>query len=89
MESMIARGNIEIGNVYLGRGNYSEAEKYFQQALEAAQRYGGRQNEARARLALASLYIQRGETDRGLGFDRAGIDFLSSLAVIGLRHHRH
>jgi serine/threonine protein kinase/tetratricopeptide (TPR) repeat protein len=68
MESMIARGNVEIGNVYLGRGSYSEAEKNFQQALEAAQRYGGRRNEARSRLALASLYIQRGESDRGLEF---------------------
>ena len=68
MESMIARGNIEIGNVYFGRGNYSGAEQYFQQALESAQRYGGKQNEARARLSLGSLYIQRGEADRGLSF---------------------
>src|ERR1043165_4516719 len=68
MESMIARGNIEIGNVYFGRGNYSAAEQYFQQGLEAAQRYGGKQNEARARLSLGSLYIQRFEADRGLTF---------------------
>src|SRR2546426_747621 len=75
MESLIARGNIEIGNVYLGRGNYNDAENYFQQALEAAQHYGGRQNEARARLSLASLYIQRGETDRGLGFEEQALAF--------------
>jgi serine/threonine protein kinase/tetratricopeptide (TPR) repeat protein len=75
MESLIARGNIEIGNVYLVRGNYNDAENYFQQALEAAQHYGGRQNEARARLSLASLYIQRGETDRGLGFEEQALAF--------------
>jgi tetratricopeptide (TPR) repeat protein len=75
MESMIARGNIEIGNVHLGRGNYSDAEKHFQQALEAAQRYGGRRNEARSRLALASLYIQRGEADRGLAFGDQALAF--------------
>ncbi len=45
-----------------------QAEQAFQQALEVAQRYGGKQNEARARLSLGSLYIQRGETDRGLTF---------------------
>src|SRR5437763_10540 len=75
MESLIARGNIEIGNVYLVRGNYNDAENYFQQALEAAQHYGGRQNEARARLSLASLYIQRGETDRGLGLEGQALAF--------------
>jgi serine/threonine protein kinase/tetratricopeptide (TPR) repeat protein len=75
MESLIARGNIEIGNVYMGRGNYSDAEKYFQQGLEAAQRYTGRQNEARARLSLGSLYIQRGETVRGLGFVEQALTF--------------
>jgi tetratricopeptide (TPR) repeat protein len=61
--------------VYLVRGNYNDAENYFQQALEAAQRYTGRQNEARARLSLGSLYIQRGETDRGLGFVEQALIF--------------
>ncbi len=75
MESLIARGSIELGNVHLGRGDYTAAEKYFQDGLEAAQRYGGRQNEARARLSLASLYIQRGETDRGLGYDEQALAF--------------
>src|SRR6185436_20527125 len=54
MESLIARGNIEIGNIYLGAGKYNEAEEYFQRALEAGQCDGGRQNEARARRTLAS-----------------------------------
>lgn len=75
MESLIARGSLELGNVHLGRGDYTAAEKYFQAGLEAAQRYGGRQNEARARLSLASLYIQRGETDRGLGYDEQALAF--------------
>jgi len=66
METLIARGNNEIGNVYLGSGKYGEAEKQFQLAFEAAQRYGARENEARARLSLASSYIQRGETDQAM-----------------------
>jgi tetratricopeptide (TPR) repeat protein len=63
METLIARGNNEIGNVYFLRGQYGDAEKHFQIALDAAQRYGARENEARARLSLASSYMQRGETD--------------------------
>lgn len=66
METLIARGNNELGNVYLGRAQYAEAEKQYQLALEAAQRYGARENEARARLSLASSYIQRGQTDQAL-----------------------
>jgi serine/threonine protein kinase/Tfp pilus assembly protein PilF len=96
MESLIARGSIEVGNVFLGRGNYTEAEKFFQQGLEAAQRYGGRQNEARARLSLASLCIQRRETDRGLGYIEQALAFYqpagyrteTSLALI-LRGRAH
>jgi tetratricopeptide (TPR) repeat protein len=75
MESLIARGNIEIGNIYLGAGKYSEAEQHFQQALDIAQRYGARQNEARARLTLASVYVQRGEADRALGLIDQAISF--------------
>jgi len=78
METLIARGSIDLGNVYLVRGNYSEGERYFQEGLEAAQRYGGRQNEARARLSLASLYIQRGESDRGLSYDEQALKFYQS-----------
>lgn len=78
MEIMIARGNIEIGNVYLARGKYTEAESRFQQALAVAQRYGGKRNEARARLSLASLYIQRGEPDRGLAFDDQALAFFQA-----------
>ena len=78
MESLIARGSIDLGNVYLARGNYSDAERYFEQGLEAAGRYGAQQNEARARLSLASLYVQRGESDRGLAFDQQALAFYQS-----------
>ena len=54
---------------------YGQNDATGEQALEAAQHYGGRQNEARARLSLASLYIQRGEADRGLGFVDQALTF--------------
>jgi len=78
METLIARGNNEIGNVYLGSGKYGEAEKYFQLALDAGQRYGARENEARARLSLASSYIQRGETDRAVPLIDQALAFYQS-----------
>jgi serine/threonine protein kinase/Tfp pilus assembly protein PilF len=69
MENLAARGSVDLGYVYLTRGDYGTAERYFQQGLSSAQRYGGLQNGARARLSLASLYLQRGDVDRAFSFE--------------------
>jgi tetratricopeptide (TPR) repeat protein len=63
METLTSRGLVVLGNVYFGRGEYAEAEKYFKQSLELAQRYNSQRNEARARFSLGSLRLQQGKTD--------------------------
>jgi serine/threonine protein kinase/Flp pilus assembly protein TadD len=63
MENLTTAGLIDIGYAYLYRSNYPEAEKYFNQALQLAQLYKGKRNEARALLSLASLRTQEDNPD--------------------------
>jgi serine/threonine protein kinase/Tfp pilus assembly protein PilF len=78
METLIARGYIEKGNVGFVLSDYASAERDFLQGLEVAQKFGARQNEARAQLSLASLYEQRGEPDRALTYQLPAVTFYQS-----------
>ncbi|HYR74665.1 MAG TPA: tetratricopeptide repeat protein [Pyrinomonadaceae bacterium] len=78
METLIARGSIDLGYTYYLRGDYANAERNFQQGLEFAKRFGARQNEARAQLSLASLYMQRGEADKALLYEEQALNFYQS-----------
>src|SRR5947208_8925201 len=75
METMIARGYIEAGNVDFITADYASAEHDFQQGLDYAQKFGARLNEARARLSLASLFEQRGERDKALTYEEPALTF--------------
>jgi tetratricopeptide (TPR) repeat protein/tRNA A-37 threonylcarbamoyl transferase component Bud32 len=77
METLIARGFIELGYVDLG-SDYASAERNFQQGLQTAQKVGARFNEARARLSLASLYEQMGEPDKALPYQEQALAFYQS-----------
>ena len=64
MENLSALGLIDLGNTFLIRGDYADADKYLIQALETAQRAKARRTEARARVSLASLnYRKRSRRD--------------------------
>jgi len=78
METMIARGYIELGYVDFLTGDYASAERDFQQGLDYAQKFGARLNEARAQLSLASLYEQRGEADKALTYQEPAQKFYQS-----------
>jgi len=75
METMIARGYIELGYVDFLTADYASAERDFQQGLDYAQKFGARLNEARAQLSLASLYEQRGEADKALSYQEPAQKF--------------
>ncbi|MGH9900863.1 MAG: protein kinase domain-containing protein, partial [Pyrinomonadaceae bacterium] len=66
MHNLTARGLVDLGNIFMTRGDYGEAEKHYRQALDFAQRYKARRNEARALLALGSVLIQQIKTDEGI-----------------------
>ena len=78
METMIARGYIELGYVDFLTADYASAEHDFQQGLDYAQKFGARLNEARAQLSLASLYEQRGDADRALTYQEPALKFYQS-----------
>lgn len=78
METMIARGYIELGYVDFLTTDYASAERDFQQGLDYAQKFGARLNEARAQLSLASLYEQRGEADKALTYQEPAQKFYQS-----------
>lgn len=56
----------QIGNVQRVRGNYSEAIKYYLQALQKFEELGDRQWEAYSHSNLASIYINEGDVDKAL-----------------------
>jgi tetratricopeptide (TPR) repeat protein/tRNA A-37 threonylcarbamoyl transferase component Bud32 len=78
METLVARGYIEMGNVDFVLADYVSAERDFLQGLDFAQKAGARLNEARAQLSLASLYEQRGEADRALTYQEPALIFYQS-----------
>jgi len=75
MENLTTAGLIEIGNAYFGKGNLSEAEKNFNQALRLAQSYKGRHNEARAFISLASLRTHQSRPVAALQFIENALTF--------------
>lgn len=78
METLTARGYIELGYVDFLLPDYASAERNFQQGLQTAQKSGARLNEARARLSLASLYEQTGEPDKALPYQEQALAFYRS-----------
>ena len=75
MENLTTQGLHDLGYAFLVRRAYADAEQYFRQALDFAQRYKGRNNEARTMLSLGTLYIQQEEPDRGLPYVEHAISY--------------
>jgi tetratricopeptide (TPR) repeat protein len=75
MDTLAANGLIDLGNAFFARGRNAEAERHFQQALEAARRYRARRTEARALLSLGSLRIQEDRIDDGVRYVEQALPF--------------
>ena len=75
MENLSTRGLIDLGNSFLVRGKQAEAENYLGQALAAAVRAKARRNEARARVAMASLRQQQDRPDEVVQFLEPALAF--------------
>lgn len=91
LENLSTQGLIDLGDAYLVRQEYVEAEQVLKQALDFAKRNKGRRNEAMALLRLAKLLIQQEiRTDEALGyveqalqyFQRGGYSKEVSLAIL-------
>ena len=75
MENLSAQGLTDLGYSFLVRGQPDEAEKYFLQALESAQRAKARSNEARARGGMASLRQQQNKPDEVIQYLKPALAF--------------
>jgi len=91
IENLATQGLIDLGNAYIIRREYSEAERVLKQALDFARRNKGRRNEAGSQLTLAKLYIQQElNMDEALGyleqalnyFQQGGYNKEVSLAIL-------
>ncbi|MDQ3919726.1 MAG: tetratricopeptide repeat protein, partial [Acidobacteriota bacterium] len=68
LENVTTNGLVDIGYSSMWQGKYSEAEKYFNQALQIARMNKGLRGAARAQLSLGSLYVQEGDANKALGY---------------------
>ena len=75
LENLVAGGLIQLGNSYMGGGDYDQAEKYFKQATDFAHSSKGRHNEAVGQRNLGGLYIQQLRTDEGLALIQQSLVF--------------
>jgi tetratricopeptide (TPR) repeat protein/tRNA A-37 threonylcarbamoyl transferase component Bud32 len=76
LENLTTEGLIDLGNAFFVRREYNEAENYYRQALEFAQRSKGRRSEALAHMSLGKLYMQQEEnTDEGLRLIEKALEF--------------
>jgi tetratricopeptide (TPR) repeat protein len=75
IDNQVTTGLIWLGNSFFIRGEYSDAEKNYQRALELAQKDKLRLSEAWARLQLGSLRISQHQTDEGLRYIEQALPF--------------
>ncbi len=74
-ENQFTAGLIWLGNAFLMAGDFDRAEKYYQQALNLAQREKLRLREAWARLQLGSLRLSQHKTREALTYLEAAVPF--------------
>lgn len=75
LENLATGGLLELGNSYSGRGDFTNAEKYYKQTIELAQANKGRRREAQGLLNLGGLYIQQSQTEAGLEMVQRALPF--------------
>ncbi|MFL6227953.1 MAG: protein kinase domain-containing protein [Pyrinomonadaceae bacterium] len=77
-ENLAALGLVDLGNTYLGRLDYAQAEKYLRQGFDLAERNKAQRVRAKALANLGSLYIAQGKLDEGVGNVEQALTFYQS-----------
>jgi tetratricopeptide (TPR) repeat protein len=75
MYNLLARGLVDLGSIFFTRGEFAEAEKYFVEARDVAEKNRVRRAEARALFAQASLLIHLSKTDQGMEILERGLKY--------------
>ena len=75
MENLTIQGIIDIANTHFIRGQFTEAEAGYQQALRLAQYYKANRNQARANLMMASLRNHQNDPEGTREFVEKAVPF--------------
>lgn len=75
LENLAAGGLLEVGNAYLSKRDYANAERYFTQARDLARVNKGRVREMNAVSNLGGIYIANLRVDEGLRLVQEALDF--------------
>jgi tetratricopeptide (TPR) repeat protein/tRNA A-37 threonylcarbamoyl transferase component Bud32 len=67
LESLTARGLVDLGNAYFLKGDVEEARNAYTQSLDYARRFHSDRNEARALFSLGNLALRYGDVDEAIG----------------------
>lgn len=96
IENLIIQSLNDLGNYFFQHGQPVEAKTYYEQALQLAQRFGAKRNEARAQFSLGSVYIQQDDPEKGtpyveralLFYEQGGYrqEMIQSLTLLGQAH---
>ncbi len=84
-EGLNAFGLVDLGNVFIYRGQLKTAEQHFRSAVDRADRAGARRSQARARLALASLLMRTGSVAEAIAEARAAFTYYDQTGFTALR----
>ena len=75
IDNLVKRGLVDLGNTFLVDARNPEAEDYFQQSLKLSVAQKDARNAARARLSLASLADQQGNSDQVVTYVEQALPF--------------
>jgi tetratricopeptide (TPR) repeat protein len=75
IDNLVKRGLVDLGNTFLVEAKNPEAEDYFQQSLKLSVAQKDARNAARARLSLASLADQQGNSDQVVTYVEQALPF--------------
>ncbi len=75
MDNLATNGLIDLGNLYLARGDWASADQVFRKSLDLAGRARVRRIEARARLSLASVCELEHRTQEARWLIEAAVPF--------------
>ncbi len=85
LEGLNAFGLVDLGNVFVYRGQLKTAEQHFRSAVDRADRSGARRSQARARLALAGLLMRPGSLAEATAEARAAFVYYDQTGFTALR----
>ena len=75
IDSQVKRGLVDLGNSYIVTSEFNEAEKYYRESLEMAQKQKDQRNAARALVAMGIALQRQTKPDEALSYFQKALPF--------------